>query len=150
MGSYYIRDGAARILSSCHLPDLTIRCSVYPMRSRLRLAHGGYLEQRQAHYRRSCPLYPWNHRYAKGLSQSTFRAHLEPSIVAAAGFALPTRLGANILPGESNEQLGKLDLIMTGPSLATNLLSTTLIACKAWCALLASNPQRLSLTMSLV
>ena len=84
------------------------------------------------------------------ISESTFRAHLEPLIVAAAGFALPTRLGANILPGESNEQLGKLDLIMTGPSLATNLLSTTLIACKAWCALLASNPQRLSLTMSLV
>jgi hypothetical protein len=35
------------------------------MRHRLRLAHGGYLEQRQAHHRHSCALHPWDLRYVK-------------------------------------------------------------------------------------
>ena len=40
-------------------------------------------------------------------------------------------------------------LFVAGPTLATNILSTGLIAWKAWCALLvASDPRQLFLTMS--
>ena len=44
-------------------------CSVYSMRCHLCLAHGGYLEQRQAHNCHSCDLRPWDLRYVKGISQ---------------------------------------------------------------------------------
>ena len=38
-------------------------------------------------------------------------------------------------------------VLLTGPILVTNLLSTGLITWKAWCALLASDPRQLSLTI---
>jgi hypothetical protein len=47
-----------------------------------------------------------------------------------------------------NPTLGKLGLLVVGPTLATNLLSTGLIALRAWCALLVSDYRRLSLIMS--
>jgi hypothetical protein len=67
-------------------------------------------------------------------------AHLEPLIAAAAGYC---HAGGPIGPGtfeDNNLKFGKRDLIMTGPTLGTNLLSTTLITWKAWYALLESGP----------
>jgi hypothetical protein len=83
------------------------------------------------------------------LSESTFCAHLEPSIAAAAAYAFATGIIFCLIPDDTNPTMGKLDLIVIGPTLATNLLSTGLIALKAWCAPLAvSDPRPLSLTIS--
>ena len=51
---------------------------------------------------------------------------------------------------EDQSKLGeRVLLFVVGPTLATNLLSTGLIAWKAWCApLVASDPRQLFLTMS--
>ena len=110
------------------------------MRHNLRLAHGGYLEQRQARYRHSCVLHHWNHRYVKGISQNwcsvliwNHRSQL------LAGMPLPLGVATSISLDDGNLKLGELDLMMIGPTLATNLLSTGLIAWKAWCAPLASD-----------
>jgi hypothetical protein len=115
------------------------------MRYYLRLAHSGSLEQRQARHCHSCDLHPWDHRCVTEKSVSC--AHLEPLIAAAAGYGLASGL-LSTFPEDSNLTLGKLDIIMIGPTLGTNLLSTALIAWKAWCAYLASDPSWLSLTMS--
>jgi hypothetical protein len=42
---------------------------------------------------------------------------------------------------DTNVKIGERALIMGGPTLATNLLSTGLIAWKAWCGPLASDPR---------
>ena len=51
---------------------------------------------------------------------------------------------------EDSSKVGeRVLLFVVGPTLATNLLSTGLIAWKAWCApLVASDPRQLFLTMS--
>jgi hypothetical protein len=72
---YYIRDGTSLLmvrlwdafLSSTF--NLINGCSVYYMRFDLRLAHGDYLEQRQACHCHSCVLHPCLHRYIKVVSQ---------------------------------------------------------------------------------
>jgi hypothetical protein len=51
--------------------------------------------------------------------------------IAAAGYGLASGL-LSTFPEDSNLTLGKLDIIMIGPTLGTNLLSTALIAWKAW------------------
>ena len=72
-------------------------------------------------------------------------AHRELPFAAAAGCDLGLSLVPLFSPShqsiqdESNVRLGERALIMVGPTLATNLLSTGLIAWKAWYALLASN-----------
>jgi hypothetical protein len=69
---------------------------------------------------------------------------MEPSIAAAAGFAFASALNTELITYETspNPTLGKQELIMIGPTLATNLLSTGLISWKAWCASPASGPQQ--------
>ncbi len=63
-------------------------------------------------------------------------------LLAAAGCDLALSLGAlfspshHIVQEESKVKTGERALIMVGPTLATNLLSTGLIAWKGWCALL--------------
>ena len=131
---------------SCRLIYSINTSSVYSMRCNLRLAHRGSLGQRQARRRHSCILHHWDHRYLKGIS-STTHAHLTLLIAGAAGYGIAFGLIQRSFPAYSLS-LGVLDLIVVGPTLATNSLSTGLIAWKAWCAL-ASNPRRLSLTMSL-
>jgi hypothetical protein len=86
------------------------------------------------------------------ISKSTLCAHLELSIAGAAGCSVVLYT----IEGESPAADGILssvefEAILVVPTLCTNLLSTGLIAWKAWYALLASNPrQQLSLIMSLV
>jgi hypothetical protein len=69
---------------------------------------------------------------------------IEPSIAAAAGFAFVSDLVTELSPYQlfPDPTLGKHELIMIGPTVATNLLSTGLIAWKAWCASPASDPQQ--------
>ena len=77
---------------------------------------------------------------------------LKLKLAAAAG----SDLGLSLVPlfnpshqsieTESNVKIGERALIMGGPTLATNLLSTGLIAWKAWCAPLASDLRGLFLT----
>jgi hypothetical protein len=55
---------------SCHPLDPINGCSVYSMRYYVCLAHGGYLERRQAHHRHPCALHPWDHRHVKRSSQN--------------------------------------------------------------------------------
>jgi hypothetical protein len=64
-------------------------------------------------------------------------------------FSLIPLLGTVGLTIESPGRGGERALLfLAGPTLATNLLSTGLIAWKAWCALLAaSDPRQLSLTI---
>ena len=50
---------------------------------------------------------------------------------------------------EDPVEVGQRAVIVVGSTLATNLLSTGLIAWKAWCVPLPSDPRQLSLTMSL-
>jgi hypothetical protein len=85
-----------------------------------------------------------------------FRAHLELSIAVAAVCALAfddSSLSMGVfdlsMVGHDNSSLsmGVFDLITVGPTLGTNILSTGLIAWKAWCA--RPIPRQLSLTMSL-
>ena len=83
----------------------------------------------------------------RDLSRSTIHAHLVLLIAGAAGYGIAFGLIQRSFPAYSLS-LGVLDLIVVGPTLATNSLSTGLIAWKAWCAL-TFNPLRLSLTMSL-
>jgi len=66
-------------------------------------------------------------------------------LLAAAGCDLALSLGRLFGPShqsileESDVKTGERALILAGPTLATNLLSTGLIAWKAWCALLTPN-----------
>jgi hypothetical protein len=82
-----------------------------------------------------------------------FCAHPEPTPAAAAVcdlcFSLIPLLGTVGLTIESPGRGGERALLfLAGPTLATNLLSTGLIAWKARCALLAaSDPRQLSLTI---
>jgi hypothetical protein len=82
------------------------------------------------------------------LSKSTFGAHLGLSIAGAAGYALSFQ-PFSVVGNEGHESWGGMDLVVIVPTLSTNLLSTGLIAWKAWCVLLASDPRQLSLTKSL-
>ena len=69
-------------------------------------------------------------------------AHLEPLITAAAGYGVFINL-PSISSEDEGLSLGMLEsitAIMIGPTLGTNLLSTALIAWKAWCAHLAFDP----------
>jgi len=52
--------------------------------------------------------------------------------IATAGYALVTGLFTSQSPDDTHLETGTLDLIMICPTLATNLLSTGLIAWKAW------------------
>jgi len=70
-------------------------------------------------------------------------AHLQFVMAAAAAFDLVLNLGPLFdsshknIQDESGVKMGERVLIMFGPTLGTNLLSTGLIAWKAWCARLA-------------
>ena len=70
-------------------------------------------------------------------------AHLQFVVAAAAASDLVLSLGPLFDPShksiqdESAVKMGERALIMFGPTLGTNLLSTGLIAWKAWCARLA-------------
>ncbi len=76
----------------------------------------------------------------KHLSSSLFCTHRQRTLTAAAGCDLGLSLAPLFSPShqsiqdESNVKLGERALIMVGPTLATNLLSTGLIAWKAWYA----------------
>ena len=149
MGRYNMPDGVLCTILSYRLLESINGCSVYSMRYRLRLAHGSYLEQRQAHHCHSCTLHPWDHRYVRRyLSESTLCSHLQLSIAASAGYAIATGLVSNLSPDNTSLTSAKHDLILIGPIVATNLLSTGLTFWRAWCALLASDPRR-PLTISL-
>ena len=69
---------------------------------------------------------------------SSHCAHRKPPLAAAAGCDLGLSLAPLFSPShqsiqdESNVKLGERALIMVGPTLGTNLLSTGLIAWKAW------------------
>jgi len=52
--------------------------------------------------------------------------------IAAAAYAFATGIIFCLIPDETNPMMGRLDLILICPTLATNLLSTGLIAWKAW------------------
>jgi hypothetical protein len=84
------------------------------------------------------------------LSKSTFYTNLALLIAGAAGCGIAFDLINDPSPGDRSLILGEVELILVGPTLVTNLLSTGLITWKAWCALLASDPRRLSLTTSSV
>ena len=77
--------------------------------------------------------------HKRDILNSVSRAHPEPLIAAAAGYGLASGL-LGTFPEDSNITLGKLDIIMIGPTLGTNLLSTALIAWKAWCVRVAFGP----------
>lgn len=78
--------------------------------------------------------------------------NLEPMLVVAAAcdvyFTVAPLFGQTNLSIEYPSKIGQRALIMVSPTLATNLLSTGLIAWKAWFALLASDPRQQSLIMS--
>ena len=120
--------------------------SVYFKRYYLRVACSGSLEQRQTRHFHSSALYSWDHRYITGISQyHHFVLNLTPA--AAAGSDLGLSLAPLFSPShqsidtESNVKIGERALIMGGPTLATNLLSTGLIAWKAWYTPLVSDLQ---------
>jgi hypothetical protein len=56
-------------------------------------------------------------------------------IAVAAVWSLFHGLVQGAYPGDKSLILRELDLVIVGPTLATNLLSTGLITWKAWCAL---------------
>ena len=74
------------------------------------------------------------------LSETTFYAHLELSLTAAAGYAISRNLASYLSYDAVDKTLGKQYFILIGPTLATNILSTGLTAWRAWCAPLASDP----------
>ena len=71
-----------------------------------------------------------------GLSRLTFCAHLDLSIAVT---AVLTIVFFSVQTGLNQGNFGNLDLAFF-PILGTNVLSTGLIAWKAWCALLVSDP----------
>ena len=77
--------------------------------------------------------------HKRDLLKSVSCAYVELLITAAAGYGLASGL-LSTFPEDSDVTLGKLDIIIIGPTLGTNLLSTALIAWKAWCAHLAFDP----------
>ena len=67
VSSFYAWAGGIACLMVCltilyRLLDSIDSCLVYSMRHRLCLAHGGHLEQRQAHNCHPCDLHPWDLR----------------------------------------------------------------------------------------
>ena len=85
-----------------------------------------------------------------GLSKSMFCAHLELSITGTAGYSLMFDIVEGASPAaEGSLSSVEIETILVVPTLCTNLLSTGLIAWKAWYALLASSTRQLSLIMSL-
>ena len=131
---------------SCHLLYSINGCLVYYMRFNLRLAHGDYLEQRQACHCHPCVLHPCLRRYIKRVSQDCrsvlIWAYRSDSFAGIGGCAILIR----------GLFIGKFySVLFTAPILVTSLLSTGLFAWKAWCVLNASDPRQLSLTtMSLM
>ena len=114
-------------------------CSVHSKRRYLCLARSDSLEQRQTHRRHSSPLHPRDYRYIKmGSFIIVILCSLGTKPAAAAG----CDLGLSFVPlfnpshhsiqEDSNVKLGERALILVGPTLATNLLSTGLIAWKFW------------------
>ena len=79
-----------------------------------------------------------------------FCAHLELLVAGAAGYSLVFSIVEGASPAaEGSLSSVEIETILVVPTLCTNLLSTGLIAWKAWCVLLASNPRQLSLIVSL-